>query len=841
MKIRFYTLFCTLILPVFLIAQIPKKPTSADIYQGLKKLNFLGSVLYVAAHPDDENTGLISYFSNKIHAETAYLSMTRGDGGQNLIGKEIRASLGIVRTQELLAARRIDGAQQFFTRANDFGYSKNPTETFKIWGKQNVLNDVVWVFRKFKPDVIINRFNITSAGKTHGHHTASAILSNGAFTLAGDKNAFSNQLKNVGIWHPKRMFFNTSWYFYGSKEKFAKANKTGLYEIDDGVFYPLKGKSNNELAAEARSQHKSQGFGTKDVRGSSIQYLKWLKGSKPINKNNIFSGINTTWTRLKGGKPIGKLVTEIISEFNFEYPAKSIPQLIKIYKLINSLPHSHWRDIKLNETANLIQACAGIYFEALASDFYASPNDTVNLNIEAINRSRADVVLRNISIKNKKILQNPNQNLIFNKDYNFKEKYRIPAKTKTSNAYWLNKKSSLGLFEVSNKKYIGLPETPLALVAQFIVSINGYSLMLQASVVYKKVDPVRGEVYRRFEITPPVFSHIIQNINIFSDDKSKNIKVLVKAGKNDLSGILTLNLNKNWKINPSNISFHIKNKNDEKQFIFRVTPPKNQSVTEVQSIVTLKSGIKYNNGYREINYNHIPPQLITSPIYSKFVRLSITRKGQNIAYIMGAGDVVPNSLRQIGYSVMILKNADITPENLKHFDAVILGVRAYNTDADLKFKQKILHQYVANGGTMIVQYNTSFRLKVKNVAPYPLHLSHNRVTVENAKVSFLNPNSEILNYPNKITQADFDGWVQERGLYFPDKWDAHFTPILGMHDPGEPVRKGSLLVAKYKKGYFIYTGLSFFRELPAGVPGAFKLFANMISIGKNKDKQAIKN
>ena len=841
MKIRSSILVCTLLLTAFINAQIPKKPSAADIYQGIKKLNFLGSVLYVAAHPDDENTRLISYFSNKVHAETAYLAMTRGDGGQNLIGKEIRASLGVIRTQELLAARRIDGAKQFFTRANDFGYSKNPTETFNIWGKQNILNDVVWVFRKFKPDIVINRFNIASAGKTHGHHTASAILSNEAFALAADKKAFPNQLKDVKIWHPKRMFFNTSWFFYGSKEKFANANKTGLYKIDDGVFYPLKGKSNNELAAKARSQHKSQGFGSREVRGSSIEYLKWLKGSIPLNESNIFSGINTTWTRLKGGKPIGKLVTEIISEFNFEYPNKSIPKLINVYKLIKALPEGHWRNIKLNETAQLIKACAGLYFEADASDYYATQNAKINLNIEAINRSNTNITLKTISINGLQILQNPNQKLAFNKDYIFKTSYIIPKDAKSSNAYWLNKKSSLGMFNVANKKLIGLPETPPALVANFIVNINGFSLPLQTPVVYKKIDPVRGEVYRRFEITPPVFSKIVQSVTIFSDDKSKDIKVLVKAGKENLSGTLTLNLNKDWKISPANISFHLENKNDEQQFTFKVTPPNNQSITEAHSTITLKSGKKYNNGYQEINYNHIPPQLITSRIYAKFVRLSIARKGQNIAYIMGAGDVVPTSLKQIGYSVMLLKNADITLKNLKHFDAVILGVRAYNTDANLKFKQKILHQYVANGGTMIVQYNTSFRLKVKQVAPYPLHLTHDRVTVEDAKVNFLNPNSEVLNYPNKITQADFDGWVQERGLYFPDKWDAHFMPILGMHDPGETEKKGSLLIAKYKKGYFIYTGLSFFRELPAGVPGAFKLFANMISIGKNKDKQVIKN
>lgn len=836
MKIRLILFFYTFLVPFVFFAQIPVKPNAADIHSALKKLNFLGSVLYVAAHPDDENTRLISYFSNEIHANTAYLSMTRGDGGQNLIGKELRDHLGIIRTQELLAARRIDGAQQYFTRANDFGFSKNPEETFEIWNKQAVLSDVVWMFRKFQPDVIINRFNVASAGKTHGHHTASAILASEAFALAADKNAFPEQLKFVKPWQAKRQFFNTSWFFYGSIEKFEQADKTNLYALDAGVFYPLKGKSNSELAAEARTEHKSQGFGSTEERGSSIEYLEYLQGEKPLNKAAIFSGINTTWSRLEGGKPIGILVTAIEKAYNYEHPERSIPKLIEVYKLIDKLPESFWKSTKLIETSNLIQACAGLYFEAIASDFYAAPNTKITLNIEAINRSNTEIILKSIGINGQQAFQNPNQNLSFNKVFNFKENYTIPAQAEVSNAYWLNKKSGIGLFEVSHNEYIGLPETPPALVAQFIVSIQGFNLTLMLPVVYKKTDPVRGEIYRRFEIAPPVFSQVLENVTIFSDDKPKNIKVLVKAGVDDLSGNLTLNLDTHWQLIPESIPFNIKNKNDVQEFVFQVIPPKNELVTEVHSAVTLSNGLTYQNGYQEIDYNHLPPQLITSPIEVKFVRLPISRKGQNIAYIMGAGDEVPTSLIQVGYNVSVLNDEAINAENLKKFDAVILGVRAYNTEDYLKFKQQILFDYVANGGTMIVQYNTNSRLKVEQIAPYQMHLSQNRVTLENAKVNLLNANHEVLNAPNKITEADFDGWVQERGLYFPDVWDAHFETILGMNDPGEPEIKSSLLVAKYQKGYFIYTGLSFFRELPAGVPGAFKLFVNLISIGKNNEK-----
>lgn len=826
----FLLFFC----PFIILAQAPKKPTSGDIYTSIQKLNFLGSVLYVAAHPDDENTRLISYFSNNIKAQTAYLSLTRGDGGQNLVGSEIRELLGVIRTQELLAARRIDGGHQFFTRANDFGYSKHPDETLKIWNKNEVLNDVVSVIRKFRPDVIINRFNHRTPGTTHGHHTASAMLSVEAFNLASDKN-FKTHLKNDATWKPKRLFFNTSWWFYGSEEKFNEADKTNLLSLDIGSFYVSKGMSNSEIASLSRSQHQSQGFGSTGTRGSQIEYLEFLKGDFPLSKN-IFDGINTTWSRVDGGEEIGKILNEVEKEFNFKNPAASILKLVRAYQLIQNIKDEHWKVIKLKEIKEIIAACAGLYLEAVASESNASPNSKIDLNIEAINRSLIKITLNSVIIlpEQKEIISSVK--LLNNKDYNNKVSIYISSEEKYTSPYWLLKKGSLGMYNVTNKSYIGLPETPHSIKVKFNVKFGNVVIPFYREVVYKYTDPVKGEVYKPFEILPKVSASFNEKVSIFPTNEVQEITVKIKSNTKNLKGKLVLNTPKGWQFLPEEYQFEFVEKGEEQNFNFKVVPPVNESEGFITPIV--KVGDKtYTNELIEIDYNHIPFQSVTIPSEAKVVRLNIQKKGQVLGYIQGAGDVIPTSLRQIGYTVIELENRDITPEKLKNFDAVILGIRAYNTNTRAKYYQKTLHNYVKNGGTLIVQYNTNRRLKVEAVAPYPLKLSKDRVTNENAEVRIIMPFHEILNYPNKITENDFKGWVQERGLYFPNEWDSHFIAVLSMNDTNESAKKGSLLLAKYGKGNFIYTGLSFFRELPAGVPGAYKLFANMISIGKNNNKQ----
>lgn len=822
-------------------AQHPTKPTSSEIYQAIEKLSFLGSVLYVAAHPDDENTRLISHMANGVKARTAYLSLTRGDGGQNLIGPELKELLGVIRTQELLAARRIDGGEQLFTRADDFGYSKHPDETLAIWNENEVLSDVVWAIRNFQPDIIINRFDHRSPGTTHGHHTSSALLSLKAFDYAADKSKFPNQLKSVDVWQAKREFFNTSWWFYGSKEKFEAADKTNQYAVEVGDFYPALGLSNPEIAALSRSAHKSQGFGNTGTRGSDFEYLELIKGDAPKDKNNIFEGIDTSWNRVKDGQRIGELLKEVQDNYNFKNPSASIPKLIEAYRLVQKLENSHWKTVKSEDLKNVIAACAGLFLEAVAESNLATPNSKVTLELEAINRSPQNMRLNSISLSDGTTIEK-NTDLKFNDSHRFESQINIPSSASYSTPYWLENKGSLGMYKVDDQSLIGLPETPKEITATFHVSVEGEPLSYTKPIVYKTNDPVKGEVYKPFEIVPVVAAHIAEPVIIFADDQQKEIQVIVKANRNTIEGYVQLSHPQGWQVYPEKQHITITNKGEEQSLIFTVIPPKNQSEGLLTPMVYVGDEV-YSKKLVEINYDHIPFQMVLLPNDSRVVRLDIRKKGENIGYIEGAGDVVPESLRQIGYNVAIIKPEEINAETLSRFDAIVVGIRAYNTVDALKFKQQHLFDFVEQGGNLIVQYNTNGGLVVDQLAPYPLKLSRDRVTDENSEVVLLNTTNDLLNYPNKITTKDFEGWVQERGLYFPNQWSKEFTPVLSMHDKNESPKEGSLLVAKYGKGHYIYTGLSFFREFPEGVAGAYRLFANMLSVGKEslKTSQQLKN
>ncbi|MFD2914726.1 PIG-L family deacetylase [Psychroserpens luteus] len=841
MKTRLHLLLLLLFSTTLITAQQPKKPTASEIHESIKKLNFLGSVLYVAAHPDDENTRLISYMSNEIKARTAYLSLTRGDGGQNLVGPEIRELLGVIRTQELLAARRTDGGEQKFTRANDFGYSKHPDETLAIWNKDEVLSDVVLAIRQFQPDVIINRFDHRSPGSTHGHHTSSAMLSVEAFDLVGDKNAYPNQLSSVDIWQPQRLFFNTSWWFYGSQEKFDAADKSNLLDIDTGVYFPSSGLSNPEIAALSRSQHKSQGFGSTGSRGSQLEYIEIIKGDLPTEKTNIFDGIDTSWNRVEGGKAIGEILDAVQNNYDFKNPSASIPELMRAYIAIQNLKNEHWKIIKTNEIKDIIAACAGLYLEATANTNHATAGSNVDLNLEVINRSNSKIVLSSIVNPNG-IKIDKNITLVNNTSFDFKETLAIKTNQQVSTPYWLTKKGTLGMYKVEDKSLIGKPETPRDLNITFNLNIENVNIPFTKAIVYKTNDPVKGEVYKPFEIIPEVSAKISEKVIILDTDQQRDIEVIVKAGRDNIEGYVQIAHPKNWSVFPEKQKVIIENKGQEQRLIFTVIPPKEQSEGLLTPMVHIGDKV-YTKELIEIDYDHIPFQTVLLPSESKIVRLDIKKQGQNIGYIEGAGDVVPESLRQIGYNVAILKPEDISAENLERFDAIVVGIRAYNTIEELKFKQQLLFDYVAQGGNMIVQYNTNRRLKVDQIAPYDLKLSRDRVTDEFAEVRLLATNHEVLNFPNKITSKDFEGWTQERGLYFPNEWSSEFTSILSMNDEGETPKAGSLLVARHGKGYYVYTGLSFFREFPVGVSGAYRLFANMLSLGKNDMNQSeqIKN
>lgn len=813
---RSFTSIFIFFISIVALAQAPQKLNSVEIYEQVQKLNFLGKVLYVAAHPDDENTKLITYFSNHYHAQTAYLSLTRGDGGQNLIGTELREKLGAIRTQELLAARRIDGGEQFFTRANDFGFSKEPNETFAIWNKEEVMEDVIQVMETFRPDIIVNRFAHNTPGTTHGHHTASAMLSLEAYDLVK--------------YQPKRIFFNTSWWFYGSQEAFDAADKSKLLAINSNVYYPLKGKSNNEIAALSRSQHKCQGFGTLGSRGDEIEYLELLKGDLPSN-TNLFEGIDTSWNRVKGGNEIGKILYDIEKNFNFGNPSVHIPNLIKAYDLIQKLEDSHWKEIKSKQIIKIIEACSGLFMEAIADTETITKDSKFNLQLEVINRSQSNVKLISVNALNIKS-EIQNKPLKNNEKVNFQFKDVVVGNAVDySNLFWLKEQQTEGMYRVSDKSIRILPEISTSFPVIFTMEIEGKTIEFVKNITYKFNNPDDGETYIPFTILPEFTSAIEPKVIIFNSTQPKEITVKVKAHKANASGKLSLAIPQDWKIEPKEIPFTIEAKNEERKFTFKVYPTKPEITSKLVAQISTSNGT-LDKELVTIQYPHIPKQTILVTSESKVVKLDIATKGKNIGYIMGAGDEVNKNLENLGFQVTNLNPNEITTENLKSFDAVILGIRAFNVVDELKFKNKILFDYVANGGNVIVQYNTTNNLITKEIAPYNVKLSRDRVTDENAKVTFLAPNHKVLNQPNKISEKDFTGWVQEQGLYYPNEWSSEFIPILASNDEGETPKKGGLLIAKHGKGNYIYTGLSFFRELPEGVSGAYRLLANLIALDK---------
>jgi LmbE family N-acetylglucosaminyl deacetylase len=824
-------IFCAfLFIPTFLFSQSYQQSNSAQIKLKLKKLNVLGTVLYMAAHPDDENTKIITYLSNEKLATTAYLSLTRGDGGQNLIGSEIRDLLGVIRTQELLAARRIDGGQQFFTRANDFGFSKNADETFQIWGKHEVLSDVVRVFRQYQPDVIITRFPPDQRAG-HGHHTASAMLAHEAFDIAADPTQYPELAKQFGTWTPKRLYTNTGRWW----NKDINENTPGVITLDIGGYSPLLGRSYSEIAARSSSQHKSQGWGTEGVRGYQPEFLEYQKGERA--QRDIFEGINTTWTRVNGGEKVQPLVDRLIREFDEENPAASVPLLFQLRKEISGLGSSVWKDRKLAETEQLIIDCLGLFLETTSSYTQGNPGAAVDVSLELVSRSAVPVVLNSITSTMLSWDTTSSETLKPNVTQRLKTKKILLPNARYSNPYWLSDPHGLGLFTVKNQEQIGLPENAAAVDFVFNLTVSGEKIAVKRPLIYKWTDPVKGELWRPFEIVPPVFINPSDKVLIFSDAQPKELVFKIHTSSADsLSGNLRLELPAGWRAEPAESPFEFTQREQELTRVFTIYPSSSESNSAIKAVASIE-GKNYDQSVQFINYDHIPIQTLLPKAQVKAVRLDLKKAGKMIGYIRGAGDEIPSALRNMGYEVWEMKNEEVSLANLKRVDAVVLGIRAMNTNERIRYFMTDLLEYVNQGGTLIVQYNTNFELQSETFSPFPIKLGRDRVTEENAEVRILKPDHPLLQYPNKITSKDFEGWVQERGLYFPTQWDPQYEALLSMNDSNEKPKDGSLLVARYGKGYYIYTGLSFFRELPEGVSGAYKLFANFVSIGKNQPAQ----
>ncbi len=797
-------------------AQAPERITSAEIYLRLNKLNVLGTVLYVAAHPDDENSRLIAYMAKERLYRTGYLSMTRGDGGQNLIGDEQGVELGLIRTQEMLAARRVDGADQFFSRAFDFGFTKSTEEALKTWGEQKILSDAVWVIRKYQPDVIITRFPPDSRAG-HGHHSASAVLAHEAFLEAADPTKFPAQFQyGVKPWKATRIMWNN--YNFGS----VNTTREDQLKIDMGGFNPILGKSYGELAAESRTNHKSQGAALTPARGSADEYFTLVDGEPA--PTDIMNGVETSWRRVQGGERIEGMVDQVIHDFSLQYPERSVPALVDIYKAIAALPDGYWRTQKLKETQALIAECSGLWMEAVTRTPYAVQGDALPVTLVLNDRLNAPISVEGANVDGVDTAWR--QELQGDKNYSLSCVIHVAPNEPVTQPYWLREEMSPGSFNVSDQRLIGNPQGAPAYEVRFRLVIGGQEFIYTRPVQYKYTDPVRGELYEPLTVIPVVTAQFDPSLVLFTDGEEKSFHAEAQdhqPGIANVSSLPSMQLTPTPGLTvgkPVGLSWTAK-------------PAGHGTETVTADLLANRRDTVLQ--LTTIAYEHIPRIDYFRPAREKFVVADVRTAGHRIGYIEGAGDKVPAALEQMGYEVVLLKEKDVSPAFLKTFDAVIAGVRAYDVHPWLKQRHDVLMEYVKDGGNLIVQYNRDGLDNMNtNIGPYPFAISNKRVTDENAPVAFLHPAHPVLNYPNKITDQDFQGWIQERGIYFAGQTDPQYESVLSMNDPGEKELKGSLVIARYGKGIFVYTGLVFFRELPAGIPGAYRLMANIIALNQKK-------
>ncbi len=804
--------------------------------QALDKLNVVGSVLMIAAHPDDENTGVIAYLARGKKVRTAYLSLNRGEGGQNLIGSEQGVEIGVIRTQELLAARRIDGGEQFFTRMIDFGFSKTAKETMEKWGRENILRDVVWVIRKYQPDVIIRRFSGTP-DDGHGHHQTSAMIADEAFAAAADATKFPEQLKFVEVWQAKRLVWNS----FGSMRQIEvdPASQPDKVSMDVGEFDPYLGYGYGEIAGWSRSQHKSQAMGAAERKGAQVNFFSFIKG-QPMKKD-LWEGIDTTWNRVPGAGKLGELLAKAAKEFDGAKPTAVLPHLLDARKLLAGRT-DHYSVLKLKDLDEAIALLAGLWTELQADKYLAVQGTTAKIKIAAIQRNGEEVSLQSVAFSGVPGVANVVKatKLERNKTLTVPLDWAVAADAPLTQPYFLVEQRSDAMFKVSDMSLLGRPQSPAPVIATMKFLVAGSEITLTREITHRYVDRGVGELTRPVTIVPPVSVRLALDALVFPGIESRKVEVILTANMADTKGSLKLNVPQGWRVEPAALDFGVKAASEEKTLSFVVTPPAGEASGTLTAVAVV-GGREITQGTRVIQYPHIPPQTLAPKATAKLVRFTGKNLAKRVGYVMGAGDEVPDALHQLGSEVIMLTEQDLTTGDLSQFDAIVTGVRAYNTRPDLRANaQRIFDEYVAKGGTYIVQYNVQEGgffggdpLLLSKVGPYPITVSRDRVTDELATMNFPKPDHRLLQYPNQISAKDFQGWVQERGLYYANKWDERYESLFSANDPGEKPMMGGTLYTKYGKGNYIFTGEAWFRQLPAGVPGALRIFANFLSVGKN--------
>jgi LmbE family N-acetylglucosaminyl deacetylase len=807
------------LLPMVLafLVQVYPQPHAGALLDDLHSLAEPTRVLYVAAHPDDENTQLLSWLVHERGIEAAYLSLTRGDGGQNLIGTEQGELLGVIRTFELLSARALDGAGQFLGTMRDFGYSKTAEETLAIWGEERALRDLVWVIRSYRPDIVVTRF--PEQGETHGHHLASARLARQAYALAGDSTAFTEQLAVAEPWQPRRLVHNVpSWNLLPENVD------PGWFSVDVGGYSSLLGLAWAELAALSRSRHQSQGFGSAPRRGALVEYFTLLEG-EPVVDGDPFALPDSDWAS-RGGSTVSAAVNSAIETFDPRAPASAVPALLDVRRALEDLADLPLAASTRAQVDDLIVACAGLWLDVRSSRDSVTPGETIDVTLDTQARGAVAVELMGIELGGTPVATT--SGAIGSAFATTTLSITVPSDAPLQTHFWLTDAAGQGHDNLDDLSLVGASYVP-PLIADVTVRVGGEELVVQRPLRHVWVDPVRGERVRPVQVLPPLTVGTDQEALLVRPGEDAVLRASVHAFGDVTAGSVSINVPEGWTATPDHFDITLA-RGESQTIAIEVEAPEDASVGELRFVASAGGSFSTLRADR-IEYDHIPPQYVTRDNAVRVVPATWAPLDRRVLYISGPGDRVAESLAAAGVEVEVVDVAGVGAVDLEPFDAIVVGIRAFNAAPALHAELGRLLERVAEGAVLVVQYQTNSRIAplVGQIGPAPLTVGRGRVTDETAQVELVANDLGVFEGPNALADADFEGWVQERGLYFAESWDPAWIPLLRMADPGESPLDGALLAARHGEGVVYYTGLSFFRQLPAGVPGAYRLLLNLLA------------
>jgi LmbE family N-acetylglucosaminyl deacetylase len=877
--LRVGLLAATLAAAPALPAPAPAQQAGASEYEGaaglglaLRRLGTAKRVLMIGAHPDDEYTPLLAHLALGEGADVAYLSLTRGEGGQNGIGTELGEALGILRTEELLAARRADGAEQFFSRAYDFGFSKNADEAFRHWPREELLRDVVAVIRRYRPDVVVTVFSGTPADG-HGQHQVSALVGREAFEAAGDPGRFPEQLAAGLRPHRAAKLYQSLW----------RGAESSTLRLQVGAFDPLLGRSPYQLAMASRSRHRSQDMGRPEPAGPQWAYLRRFPAAGPASdaatpEASLFAGVDSTLSaaaiadagrrgRLAAAfAEYQSLAQRLRREANPLEPGRLVPELARALALLDradaalagdaspAAEELRFRVAAEREDARAALArAAGTVFEATADDARIVPGETLTVTATLWNGGERPVRVAALEPAlppgwTAEPLDSLARAVAPGAVAARRFRVRVPADAATSGAYFLRRPRAGDLYAWTGDREVdGLPFEPAPVRVRARVAVESAELPLTAEATFREVDPRQGELRRPVLVVPAVSVLLEPAASVLAVPEAGGgaspaplrYRVRLRAeAPGGIAGTLRLALPRGWSAEPQAAPVRFAAPGEQREVDFMVRAPAGVAPGDypVRAAFEAEDGRRFERGVQLVDYPHVRARPLLHEAASR-VRAADVRvpSGLKVAYVTGAGEEGPGVLAQLGIVPDLLDAEALATRDLSRYDVVVAGSRAYEVRADLAAHNARLLEYVRRGGTLIVQYN-KYELVEGGFTPYPLTMArpHDRVTDEAAPVRVLDPAHPVFTWPNRITERDFEGWIQERGLYFARTWDPHYTPLLETGDPGEAPLRGALLVAPYGEGTYVYTGLAFFRQLPEGVPGAWRLFANLLALGADR-------